>query len=160
VRTVVASFPWRLNRDWRMRAGCLSGTHIAVCQASAAGSRSRCSLPGQTGLASLIDLLTIVGVARLGAHITATASSPPGRRSWTPAACPICGGMPEPGTTTFTADLTASVLVIRDVPALVCRQCGEAWLADDTAARLEAAVQQARTRQSVVEVTHWSQIAA
>lgn len=74
--------------------------------------------------------------------------------------CPLCGGEKEPGTTTFTVDLSFGVLVVRDVPALVCSQCGEAWIEDEVAAKLEALVADARRRQSVVEVTRWEQVAA
>ncbi len=74
--------------------------------------------------------------------------------------CPLCGGEKESGTTTFTVDLKFGVLVVRDVPALVCSQCGEAWIEDSVAAKLETVVADARRRQAVVEVTRWEQIAA
>jgi YgiT-type zinc finger domain-containing protein len=74
--------------------------------------------------------------------------------------CPLCGGEKEPGTTTFTVDLKFGVLVVRDVPALVCSQCGDAWIEDAVAAKLETVVADARRRQAVVEVTRWEQIAA
>jgi YgiT-type zinc finger domain-containing protein len=54
--------------------------------------------------------------------------------------------------TTFTADLGFGVVVIRNVPATVCSQCGAEWLDDATAARIEATVEEARKRHSQVEV--------
>ena len=39
--------------------------------------------------------------------------------------CPLCGGRKAPGTTTFTSDIGSGVVVIRDVPATVCSQCGQ-----------------------------------
>ena len=77
-----------------------------------------------------------------------------------PLVCPLCAGAMETGTTTFTVDLEFGVLVVRDVPAIVCTQCGEAWIEDSVAARLEHTVEDARGRQAVVEVTSWRQIAA
>jgi YgiT-type zinc finger domain-containing protein len=74
--------------------------------------------------------------------------------------CPLCGGEKEPGTTTFTVDLKFGVVVVRDVPALVCSQCGEAWIEDPVAAKLEDIVADARRRQAVVEVTKWEEVAA
>ena len=74
--------------------------------------------------------------------------------------CPLCGGRKEAGTTTFTADLIFGVCVIRNVPALVCAQCGEAWIEDPVAAKLEHLVEDARRRRAVVEVTQWAQVAA
>ncbi len=52
--------------------------------------------------------------------------------------CPLCGGQLGEGTTTFTADFGDGVVVVRHVPARVCSQCGEAWVDDTQAARLEA----------------------
>jgi YgiT-type zinc finger domain-containing protein len=66
----------------------------------------------------------------------------------------------EPGTTTFTADLKFGVVVVREVPALVCGQCGEAWIEDAVAAKLEDLVGDVRRRRAVVEVTNWQQVAA
>jgi len=74
--------------------------------------------------------------------------------------CPRCVGTKRPGTTTFTIDLRFGVVVVRDVPALVCSQCGEASIEDDVARRLEDIVDEARRRQAVVEVTRWKQVAA
>lgn len=51
--------------------------------------------------------------------------------------CPVCKGFLEPGTTTFNVDLTADQFVIRNVEGLICSQCGEEWLEDGTASRLE-----------------------
>jgi YgiT-type zinc finger domain-containing protein len=74
--------------------------------------------------------------------------------------CALCGSDMERGTTTFTADLKFGVVVVRDVPALVCGQCGEAWIEDAIAERLDAVIDDARRRKAVVEVTQWRQTAA
>lgn len=70
--------------------------------------------------------------------------------------CALCGGARQPGKTTFSADLGFGVVVIRDVPASVCAQCGEDWIADETAARLERIVEDARARRLQVEVTAYA----
>ena len=36
--------------------------------------------------------------------------------------CPLCGGKKQPGTTTFTAEPSSGVVVIRHVPATICSQ--------------------------------------
>ena len=74
--------------------------------------------------------------------------------------CPLCGGEKQPGTTTFAVDFKFGVVVVRDVPALVCTKCGDAWIDDPVAAKLESVVGQARRKQAVVEVTQWQQVAA
>jgi YgiT-type zinc finger domain-containing protein len=66
--------------------------------------------------------------------------------------CLTCGGEKMPGVTTFTADTGDGVVVIHNVPATVCSQCGADWLDDATAARIEETVEEARKRHSQVEV--------
>lgn len=53
-----------------------------------------------------------------------------------PGKCPLCGGTKKEGKTTFTVDFGAGVVVVRDVPATVCSQCGADWIEDATAAKL------------------------
>ena len=72
--------------------------------------------------------------------------------------CPICGGTKTQGTTTFTVDLGFGVVVVRDVPALVCDQCGENWIEDAVAERLEQTVDNARKRHRQVEVTAYASV--
>jgi len=74
--------------------------------------------------------------------------------------CPLCGGEKQPGTTTFAVDLKFGVVVVREVPAFVCTKCGDAWIDDPVAAKLESIVTSARRKHAAVEVTHWQQVAA
>jgi len=67
--------------------------------------------------------------------------------------CPLCGGHKTAGETTFSADLGSGVVVVRHVRATLCAQCGEEWIDDATARRLEEIVAGARHRQLQVEVT-------
>ena len=47
--------------------------------------------------------------------------------------CVICkGGETEPGHTTLTLERDTLVLVVKDVPALVCQVCGEAYVDEAT----------------------------
>jgi YgiT-type zinc finger domain-containing protein len=73
-----------------------------------------------------------------------------------PDICPLCGGDKQPGTTTFTAELGFGVVVIRNVPATVCSQCGADWIADEAAARIETTIENARKKHSLVEVLTFS----
>jgi len=66
--------------------------------------------------------------------------------------CPICGGKKTKGKTTFSADLGSGVVVVREVEATICSQCGEEWINDATARQLEEIVNDARARRSQVEV--------
>jgi YgiT-type zinc finger domain-containing protein len=66
--------------------------------------------------------------------------------------CGECGGTLEPGESTFTADFGSGVVVIRNVPATVCSQCGAEWIDDQEAKKIEKIVKEAKKKQSVVEV--------
>ncbi len=70
-----------------------------------------------------------------------------------PAICPLCGGRKKPGTTTFSADIGTGVVVVRNVRATVCSQCGEEWIDDATARELEQIVEEAPDKRHQVEVS-------
>lgn len=73
--------------------------------------------------------------------------------------CPLCGGEKRSGVATFAVDLQTGVVVVRNVPALVCAQCGDAWFEDPVAATLETIVEEARNKHTLVEVTQWQDVA-
>ena len=66
--------------------------------------------------------------------------------------CPLCGGNFVAGRTTWSVDLGKGVLVVRDVPARVCDQCGDEWLDNATALALDDMAASARQRGALVEV--------
>jgi len=66
--------------------------------------------------------------------------------------CPMCGGEKAEGLTTFTVDYSQGILVVRNVPALLCSQCGEEWLNDNTAEKLEHFVKEAKATKKQIEV--------
>ena len=66
--------------------------------------------------------------------------------------CPLCGGRKQPGKTTYSVDLGSGVVLVRNVPATVCVQCGEAWIEHRTAQKLEQITQEAREKGLQVEV--------
>ena len=66
--------------------------------------------------------------------------------------CPLCGGKIGTGSTTFTVDFGSGVVVFRNVPANVCKQCGEAWIDDPIASSIEKAVEEAKGSQRELEV--------
>ena len=66
--------------------------------------------------------------------------------------CPICGGKKTAGRTTYSVDLGFGVVVVRNVPATVCDQCGEEWIGAEIASELERLVEEARQSRRQVEV--------
>ncbi len=66
--------------------------------------------------------------------------------------CPLCGGAKQPGKTTYSVDLGFGVVVVRNVPATICAQCGEEWIGAGVARQLEQVVEDARKKRLQVEV--------
>jgi len=73
--------------------------------------------------------------------------------------CPLCGGVRESGSTTFTVDMEETLVVIRNVPATLCSLCGNEWLSDTVAANIEKIVQEAKNKHRLFEVTQYSKVA-
>ncbi len=69
-----------------------------------------------------------------------------------PSICPLCSGQVQLGTTTFSIDLQSGVVVVRKVPAHICQQCGEEWVDDEQAAKLEKIVARARQENFQLEM--------
>lgn len=64
----------------------------------------------------------------------------------------MCGGRQQQGVTTFTVDKGSMLVVVRNVPAITCRQCGESWIQDSVAEELERIVSDARAKRSQFEI--------
>ena len=78
-----------------------------------------------------------------------TAKSPSGL-------CAVCGGTRVPGNVMWAVDLGHGVVVVRQVPATVCDQCGHEWIDHATALELDRIVEDARNRRAFVEVVAFS----
>jgi hypothetical protein len=52
----------------------------------------------------------------------------------------------------YSVDLGTGVVVMRNVQAQICSQCGEEWIDHQTAQKLETIVEEARAKQRQVEV--------
>lgn len=72
--------------------------------------------------------------------------------------CFACGGTLEEGETTFTADFGSGIVVVRNVPATVCAQCGMEWIDDKVAAEVETIVGEAKSKRKEVEVMSLSAV--
>lgn len=74
--------------------------------------------------------------------------------------CRLCKGSMTKGTATVTVEFGFGVVVVRQVPATVCSQCGEEWLDDATSQKVEEIVNAARHKHVTVEIAEWSHVAA
>jgi YgiT-type zinc finger domain-containing protein len=71
--------------------------------------------------------------------------------------CVICktGEMVE-GTTTVTLQRGETTVVIKDVPAEVCDNCGEYYLSDEMSAKVLAMAEAAVSKGAEVEILRWA----
>jgi YgiT-type zinc finger domain-containing protein len=74
------------------------------------------------------------------------------KRSYPSGLCALCGGKRRVGRVSHTVDLGTTVVVVRNVEAKICDQCGESWFEDAMVAHLERIVDEARARGVQVEV--------
>lgn len=58
----------------------------------------------------------------------------------------------KPGKTIYSVDLGFGIVVVRNVPATLCDQCGEEWISPEVASQLERLVEEARRKKLQVEV--------
>lgn len=71
--------------------------------------------------------------------------------------CLICKtGETNQGTTTVTLERDNTVVVIKDVPAQVCDNCGEYYLSEEVSSRIYALAEEAVKRKVEVEVLHYA----
>lgn len=71
--------------------------------------------------------------------------------------CTICKtGDTHPGTTTVTLQRGNTVVVIRDVPAEICENCGEYYLDESTARRVYADAEKTANRHVEVEIQRYA----
>lgn len=75
--------------------------------------------------------------------------------------CVVCrNGETHAGTTTVTFHREGRTVVVTDVPAEVCENCGEAYVAEDVTARLLEIAADARESRAAVLVRDYSPAAA
>ena len=71
--------------------------------------------------------------------------------------CTICKtGHTHPGTTTVTLERDNIVVVIREVPADICEDCGEYYLSEPVSGRVYANAEDAARRHVEVEIQRYA----
>lgn len=65
--------------------------------------------------------------------------------------CFMCKGSMKKKNTTFMVELDNTIIIIKNVPSLVCEQCGEVVYDDDVAKQLEILVN--TVRNTITEIT-------
>ncbi len=71
--------------------------------------------------------------------------------------CAICKhGETHPGTTSVTLERGETTVVIRDVPAEICENCGEYYLSEEVARTVERLSGEAVSRHAEIEVLRYA----
>ena len=71
--------------------------------------------------------------------------------------CVMCkGGKLAPGETTLTVQRGETLVIIKDVPADVCQDCGEAYLDGNVALKIEKQVEEAVARHTEIEILRYA----
>ncbi len=66
--------------------------------------------------------------------------------------CILCKGEMKKGRVNFPVDVEGNFILIREVPAHVCEQCGEYFLEDDVAEVIEEIVKKAKATNVEFEI--------
>ena len=74
--------------------------------------------------------------------------------------CFFCKGDMTQQLTAYMAELENCIVVVKNVPTLVCRQCGEKAYTDEVAAVLESIVSKAKDLLTEVAVVNYPEKAA
>ena len=69
--------------------------------------------------------------------------------------CPLCGGKMSDGLTNIPLLMDERIVVIKEVPAEVCGDCGEAYLKSSVAAKVESLLDKIADLQSEMSVIHY-----
>ena len=74
--------------------------------------------------------------------------------------CFFCKGQIESGFASFMAEVDNRIVVIKNVPSQVCRQCGEASYSRAVALRLEEMVKHSARAAAELSVASYEELAA
>ena len=69
--------------------------------------------------------------------------------------CFVCKGNTINKKTNFMVDLGSSIIIVKNVPSLVCDQCGEVSYEDDVAHNLEQIVDKLRGAEAEITVASY-----
>jgi len=69
--------------------------------------------------------------------------------------CPLCGGEMKDGITTIPFLSGERVSVIKNVPAEICSECGEAYMKSSVVNKIESLLDRLEELQSEMSVVHY-----
>lgn len=77
-----------------------------------------------------------------------------------PMKCVFCRSNLVPGRVNHIVDLEGHIIIIKEVPANICKQCGEYFLENDIAFRLEKVIEELKKNKAEVLIVNFQEIAA
>lgn len=69
--------------------------------------------------------------------------------------CFMCKGSLEDKLTTFMIDLGNCIVIVKNVPSQVCKQCGDISYSNEVAAQIEKLVNQVRNAYTEIVITNY-----
>ena len=73
--------------------------------------------------------------------------------------CFICRGELIEKKVNYLVDLENSIIIIKEVPAKVCKQCGEQFFDDETSENIEKIVNQLKSIAKEVTIVKYEEVA-
>ena len=70
--------------------------------------------------------------------------------------CVMCKGNMKRGTTNYPIDRDSQFLLIKNVPALICDQCGEIFIDDNVFEKIEEIVESAQNSNVEIEILRFA----
>lgn len=71
--------------------------------------------------------------------------------------CFMCKGTLEEKKVNYIVDLEETIIIIKGVPAKVCKQCGEQYFDDKTSENIEALVNQLKQLPMEVSIVNYTE---
>jgi len=73
--------------------------------------------------------------------------------------CFMCKGNLNESLTTYMIDLGSTIVIIKNVPSLVCEQCGEVSYSDEVAQELEKIINKIKNTTTEIVVLNYNHAA-
>lgn len=74
--------------------------------------------------------------------------------------CILCKSKLTRGKVNHIVDLNGHIIIIKDVPANVCKQCGEYFIENNVALKLEKIIEEVVKNKAEIFVVNYSEMAA
>ncbi|HAN09683.1 MAG TPA: type II toxin-antitoxin system MqsA family antitoxin [Clostridiales bacterium] len=74
--------------------------------------------------------------------------------------CFMCKGSTENGIVNHVVDINGAIIIIKNVPANVCSQCGEVFFDNEVAKKIEIIVEQAKENHAEITIINYRDKAA